>query len=126
MAAAGALAACGGGGSSAASSAAPETAGSTPPKGTLALTSQVPVEGGYVNQDVAVVVTQPSEGQYAAFTAVCPHQGCLVSEVQSNEIACPCHGSLFSAVDGSVIQGPAVQGLAAAKVAVQGDRIVLA
>ena len=99
-------------------------AGESTPSFEVATTGQVPVEGGYVNADAAIVVTQPQAGAYKAFTAVCPHQGCLVSEVVANEIVCPCHGSRFSAVDGAVLMGPATEGLAAAPVAVAGDRIL--
>lgn len=71
-----------------------------------------------------VVVTQPVEGEIKAFTAVCPHQGCLVNEVADNQIICPCHGSLFSAEDGAVIQGPATSGLAPVAVMVKDGAIV--
>ena len=119
------VAACGsrdtaGGDPAAAASAAP------PPAGAVAAISAVPVGGGYVNTDIAVVVTQPDAGSYRAFTAVCPHQGCLVSRVVDNEIICPCHNSRFSAVDGAVVSGPAQEGLAAARVAIDGDAIILA
>jgi Rieske Fe-S protein len=77
----------------------------------LVAVSEVPVEGGVVFPDPAVVVVQPAAGDVKCFSAVCPHQGCLVASVEANEILCPCHGSLFSAQDGSVIQGPARQGL---------------
>jgi Rieske Fe-S protein len=72
-----------------------------------------------------VVITQPSEGEVKAFSAICTHQGCLVSEVVDNEIVCPCHQSLFSAVDGSVIQGPATEPLPAAGITVDGGNVVL-
>lgn len=134
----GALAACGDSGSTtaaAAVSAAPAASASTAatdgavaatgaPTGAIA-TSAIPLFGGVIVPEPPVVITQPSEGTYKAFTAICPHQGCLVGEVADNEIVCPCHGSLFSAVDGSVIQGPAEQGLTAASIAVQGDSIAL-
>jgi len=48
-----------------------------------------------------------------------------MSSVEANEILCPCHGSLFSAEDGSVIAGPANEGLPAVPVSVQGDSVVL-
>ena len=92
----------------------------------LADVSEVPVGGGFINSEVAVVVTQPDAVEFRAFTAVCPHQGCLVNRVEANEIICPCHNSRFSAVDGAVISGPAPEGLAPAKVAVEGDAITLA
>ena len=116
------LAACGSSGGSAASTSAasPADAGTV-----LATVGSIPVGGGAVFEGPKVVVTQPQEGTIKGFSAVCPHQGCLVSEVVDNEILCPCHGSLFSAEDGAVIQGPATKGLAAASVSVAGDEIVL-
>jgi len=91
----------------------------------LTSVDDVPVEGGVVIADPPVVVVQPSSGDIKGFSAVCPHQGCLMSSVEANEIVCPCHGSLFSAEDGSVIAGPAREGLPAVPVSVQGDSVVL-
>jgi Rieske Fe-S protein len=85
--------------------------------------ADIPVGGGVVVSEPPVVLTQPTAGEVKAFTSICPHQGCKVSEVTNNEIYCPCHGSKFSAIDGSVIQGPAVEGLAAAAVAVDGTKV---
>lgn len=85
--------------------------------------ADIPVGGGVVVSEPPVVVTQPTAGEVKAFTSICPHQGCKVSEVTNNEIYCPCHGSKFSAIDGSVIQGPATEGLAAAAVAVDGTKV---
>ena len=92
----------------------------------LAAVADVPVSGGVVISDPPIVVTQPKNGEIKGFTAICPHAGCLVSTVENDEIICPCHGSRFSAVDGSVIQGPAEQGLAVAAVSVKGANVVLA
>lgn len=130
LAVGGVIAACGGGsGSEASGAAAGAVSGAAAAAGdgaAIAMVGDVPVGGGVVNDEVAIVVTQPTDGSIKAFTAVCPHQGCLVSEVVENEIICPCHDSRFSAIDGAVIQGPATEGLAAASVVVQGDSIVLA
>ncbi|MDO8731227.1 MAG: Rieske (2Fe-2S) protein [Actinomycetota bacterium] len=92
----------------------------------LAATSAVSVGGGVIISSPPVVVTQPVAGQFKAFTAICPHQGCLVASVEDNEIICPCHGSRFSASDGSVINGPAEIGLQPADIAVEGSNVVLA
>ncbi|GAA5032805.1 Rieske 2Fe-2S domain-containing protein [Actinopolymorpha pittospori] len=92
----------------------------------LATTSQVPVNGGMVFKDQKVVVTQPSAGTFKAFSAVCTHMGCTVAGVQDGTINCPCHGSMFSAADGSVKGGPATKPLAAVKIQVDGDSIKLA
>ena len=127
----GLVAACSSGGEEAApaasaSSAPAATAGSaSAAAGAVAQTSDIPVGGGIILDEPAVVVTQPAEGDFKAFTAICPHQGCLVSEVTDNEIICPCHGSKFSATDGSVLAGPAQVGLEPAGVAVEGGSVVL-
>jgi Rieske Fe-S protein len=91
--------------------------------GTSVATSKVPVDGGFIDQTAKVVVTQPSAGEYKAFTAVCTHAGCTVSTVSNNVIQCPCHGSQYSAKDGSVIQGPAPSPLTAVTVKVSGSTI---
>lgn len=125
IAAGGVLAACGSADEGTVSDAAEAPEGQTAPEAaanTLS-TADVPVGGGVILEESAVVVVQPAAGTYAAYTAVCPHQGCLVNEVVDNQIICPCHNSLFSAVDGAVIQGPALQGLTTAAISVDGDTI---
>jgi Rieske Fe-S protein len=83
-------------------------------------TADVPVGGGVVLSDQKVVVTQPTAGTYKAFSAVCTHQGCIVASVSDGTIQCPCHGSTFSAADGSVQGGPAPAALTTLAVAVNG------
>jgi Rieske Fe-S protein len=100
------------------------TGGASAGGASLATTSQVPVKGGFVNAKAAIVVTQPSAGEYKAFSAICTHQGCTVSTVSNNVIQCPCHGSQYSAATGEVMQGPATQALAAKTVKVDGGNIV--
>jgi Rieske Fe-S protein len=93
---------------------------------TLATASDVPVGGCFVVSGAKVVVTQPSEGDFKAFTAVCTHQGCLVETSSEGDIPCPCHGSTFSLEDGSPISGPASAPLAAVDITVDGDTITRA
>ncbi|MDZ7915043.1 MAG: Rieske (2Fe-2S) protein [Rhodococcus sp. (in: high G+C Gram-positive bacteria)] len=52
-------------------------------------------------------MTQPGEGLFRAFSAVCTHQGCTVAEIKDGTINCPCHGSKYSIFDGSVVERPA-------------------
>jgi len=92
----------------------------------LAKTTDIPVGGGKIIDAEKVVVTQPTKGTFKCFSAVCTHAGCTVSGVSNGVISCPCHGSRFSAVDGSVKGGPAPSPLAAKKVTVQGDSVLLA
>ena len=92
----------------------------------LASAADVPVGGCFVVSGAKVVVTQPSEGDFKAFTAVCTHQGCLVESSTEGDIPCPCHSSKFSLDDGSPISGPASAPLAAVDITVDGDSITRA
>ena len=67
--------------------------------------SEVPVGGGKVYREQKIVVTQPTAGQYKAFSAKCTHAGCVVDQVKDSQIQCPCHGSRFDITDGSVKPG---------------------
>jgi nitrite reductase/ring-hydroxylating ferredoxin subunit len=92
---------------------------------TLGPTSAVPDGGGVVYPTERVVVTQPAPDVYRGYSAVCPHEGCLVNRVSDERIYCPCHGSVFSIFDGSRLSGPAPSGLATVDVTVVGDDLVL-
>ncbi|OII63117.1 hypothetical protein BJP40_26155 [Streptomyces sp. CC53] len=92
----------------------------------LAKTGDIPEGGGKVFADQGVVVTQPKAGEFKAFSAMCTHQGCAVKDISDGVINCPCHGSKFDAVDGSVKAGPATTPLAPASITVEGGSIMLA
>ncbi|MET8905049.1 Rieske (2Fe-2S) protein [Streptomyces sp. NPDC048594] len=92
----------------------------------LAATADIPEGGGMVFADQKVVVTQPSKGEFKAFSATCTHQGCAVKSVSDGVINCPCHNSNFSITDGSVQSGPAPKPLPAVQITVSGDSIQLA
>jgi Rieske Fe-S protein len=134
VAAAGLLTACGGAtpapapAPAAPSPAAPsaEPSAATSGGATLAAASSIPVGGGTVFADKDVVVTQPTAGEYKAFSATCTHQGCKVKSVADGVIVCPCHGSKFAIADGSVTAGPAESPLPAKSVTEEGGSIVLA
>jgi Rieske Fe-S protein len=91
----------------------------------LAATSEIPVGSGKIFTTEKVVVTQPVSGDFKAFSAVCTHMGCIVSQISDGTIDCPCHGSQFSIKDGSVVGGPAPSPLAAEAIKVSGERIIL-
>lgn len=61
--------------------------------------------------DRNLVATQPTEGTFKVFSAICTHRSCPVTKVAGGTIDCPCHGSRFSIEDGSVAQGPATSPL---------------
>lgn len=126
-----ALSACAtyGAGSGAAPPPAPGSAAPAPPGGAdsaLAQTADIPVGGGTVYADQDIVITQPSEGEFRAFSATCTHQGCAVGDVSEGTINCPCHGSKFAVADGAVVDGPANDPLPERNIEVNGEQIVLA
>ena len=88
-------------------------------------TSDIPVGGGKIFDTANIVVTQPTAGEFKAFSATCTHAGCQVATVQAGTIHCPCHGSQYSIADGSVKVGPAPRPLPAKSVSVNGDAIAV-
>ncbi|MGW3298720.1 Rieske (2Fe-2S) protein [Streptomyces rubiginosohelvolus] len=91
----------------------------------LARTGDIPVGGGTIFKEQKIVVTQPTEGDFKAFSAVCTHASCLVSTVSDGTINCPCHGSKFSITDAAVEAGPATRPLPAEEISVSGGAIRL-
>jgi len=140
---AGAVSACSSGGSSssaagtgagaAPASTAPASAPSSAPASAngggaanaLATTSEIPVGSGKIFTEQKVVVTQPTSGDFKAFSAVCTHMGCIVSQISNGTIDCPCHGSQYSIKDGAVVAGPAPSPLPAEPIKLSGTSIVL-
>jgi Rieske Fe-S protein len=93
-------------------------------QGLTAKAADIPVGSGKIFPDTQTVITQPKQGEFKAYSAVCTHQGCLVETV-SNTIDCPCHGSKFSITDGSVVNPPAEDPLPAKTIKVDGDTLTV-
>lgn len=90
----------------------------------VAQTSDIPVGGGSVVWDAKLVITQPEQGDYRAFSAVCRHAGCTVRDV-TDRIECHCHGSNFDLTTGEPLNGPATEPLESFDVEVEGQDITL-
>jgi cytochrome b6-f complex iron-sulfur subunit len=87
--------------------------------------SAIPVGGSIVATQAGkpIVVSRPSAGTAAAFSAICTHMGCTVN-AGGPRLNCPCHGSAYNAFTGQVLQGPAVQALPAIAVHVADGYVV--
>jgi thiosulfate dehydrogenase [quinone] large subunit len=88
--------------------------------------SQVPVGGAESFTDPATgqpaFVLQLAAGQFSARSAICTHQGCTVAFSQPDlTFVCPCHGSVYDARSGRVLQGPAPSPLPSIRVAERAD-----
>jgi Rieske Fe-S protein len=80
---------------------------SEPAADALANANDVPAGGGVILKDQQMVITRDDGGTPHAFSAVCTHQGCLVTSVGNGTIDCRCHGSKFDAATGDPVKGPA-------------------
>ncbi len=111
------------------------TAGSTPPAAgggeALAKTADVPVGGALFLDGTEVVVTQPTAGEFKAFSSTCTHQRCDITRVAKATLICQCHFSAFSITDGSPTinpengrRGPAPSPLPEVPITVEGDSVI--
>jgi Rieske Fe-S protein len=99
----------------------------TPPKSgtTVAKVSDIQV-GKAISANAdgkPVIVSRPTESTVACFSAICTHQGCTV-RADGNKAVCPCHGSVYNALTGQVIQTPAPAPLAKVSVKVKNGEVV--
>ncbi|MFI1967604.1 FeS-binding protein [Streptomyces cinnamoneus] len=90
----------------------------------LGAAGEVPVGGARLYREQRLIVAQPVEGQYKAFSAVCTHAGCVVDKIEDGKVNCPCHGSKFDAQTGKVLQGPAGAPLPSVPVKADGGKLV--
>jgi glycine/D-amino acid oxidase-like deaminating enzyme/nitrite reductase/ring-hydroxylating ferredoxin subunit len=76
-----------------------------------------PGEGAVVGAGLAQkAVYRDGSGAFHFFSARCTHLGCILNfNSAERSWDCPCHGSRFDAVDGSILEGPAVRPLAQAE-----------
>lgn len=74
-------------------------------------------DGGVISSGLKkIAVYRDYDNTLRAFSAVCPHLGCIVNwNNDEKSFDCPCHGSRF-ATDGTVINGPAKTDLPPIKV----------
>jgi nitrite reductase/ring-hydroxylating ferredoxin subunit/uncharacterized membrane protein len=74
--------------------------------------------------DTPVLLLRDGENIFAIHDR-CSHRGCSLSEgsIEGQEVACACHGSRFSLLDGAVKHGPATSPQPAFQVRVEAGRV---
>jgi Rieske Fe-S protein len=72
-----------------------------------------------------VLVFRDGQNSAVCFSAICTHQGCTVNP-DGTKFECPCHGSVYDARTGKVLQGPAPAPLPQIQVKVHNGEIVTA
>jgi Rieske Fe-S protein len=87
----------------------------------IAPVAKVPGGGGLITS--GVVLTRQDGDAVRAFSSTCTHLGCTVSRVANGKIFCPCHGSVFNAATGAVVQGPATKPLPPVSVTVRNGEV---
>lgn len=92
----------------------------------LVAAADVPVGGGVAITDQQVVVVQPEEGEFKAYSSVCTHQGGAITRVEDGEMVCSLHQSHFAIDDGDAVSGPASNPLPEVKVRVRDGQVVRA
>lgn len=91
------------------------------PSGPLMIAKSAVPEGSGMVKD-GFIVTQPTAGTFKAFSNICTHQGCPITDISGSTIMCFCHGSEFN-LDGTVKRGPAARPLMAAKITESGSNL---
>lgn len=80
--------------------------------------------GGFAYKD-NIIIIHTGSNQYTALSKICTHQGCTLTYNKStNQLPCPCHGSVFN-LSGGVIIGPASTSIKKYNVQVNGDTLVI-
>ncbi|WP_448317783.1 Rieske (2Fe-2S) protein [Streptomyces sp. CO7] len=115
------LVACGGAGNGNDSS-----GGAVEPGVELGADSDVPKGGTKLFAKQKVVVSRGDDGALKAWSTVCTHAGCAMTELDGTTITCACHGSQFDAENGQVVNPPATVPLTEVPVKVENGKIVTA
>ena len=90
----------------------PGAPSNSPAPGTaIGTTAQVPVGQARQFTDPAsgnpAWLVHPSASTFVAFSAICTHAGCTVQyDTAGLRFVCPCHGGVYDARTGKVLQGP--------------------
>ncbi|MGA7222472.1 MAG: Rieske (2Fe-2S) protein [Candidatus Acidiferrales bacterium] len=99
------------------------------PEKVIGHAGEIPVGGSavfaYPEDDRPCFLLRPAEDTYLAFSRLCTHHTCPVFyRPEQNAFTCPCHGGVFSATTGKVLDGPPPKPLPEVILERRGDEIV--
>lgn len=81
----------------------------------------------YTNAETgqAEVLVRLADGRFAAYSAVCTHQGCTVAyKPDTRKLVCPCHGGTFDPAKGAeMVAGPPPRPLPAVEIEKRNGKI---
>lgn len=84
-------------------------------------TAEVPVGSAIFAGNI--IIAQPTEGEFVAYSRRCPHQNNRIDKIEGENVRCSAHNSTFRLKDGSVISGLAKDPLIKGNVEVKGDTV---
>ncbi len=78
-------------------------------------------------EGLSLVIARTGD-HYVTFETWCTHEECPLGDgwLEGEAIRCACHGSLFSLVDGTALEGPAIEPITVVTAAVTAEGRVLA
>ncbi|MFF0202846.1 Rieske 2Fe-2S domain-containing protein [Streptomyces sp. NPDC005017] len=90
----------------------------------LGAEGEVSESGAHLHLDHNVVVSRSADGTLKAFSTICTHGGCPISELEGTTLSCACHGSRFDARTGEVLRSPATVALTELPVRTENGRVI--
>lgn len=79
----------------------------------------------YLVEGRPVIITQPREGVFRGFVAICTHAGGAINGLREEKLYCGSHSSYFDVETGEALQGPARNPLGKVEVSVDGENLVV-
>lgn len=95
----------------------------------VARASSIPPGGSalfrYPTSGDPCILVRGQDGSLRAFSQVCTHLSCaVVHHPERDELFCPCHHGIFSAIDGRPIAGPPIRRLPMIQLELRGDDVI--
>jgi Rieske Fe-S protein len=72
----------------------------------------------------SILIAHTAAATFVAVSAICTHQGCLISGYSGGTYTCPCHGAQYN-TSGQVTRGPAPAALHTYPTTVASDQVLI-